>query len=45
MCIEQRKRQCKYLDLDNCVEFDDQWSSHSGDADIVGMIENKKVDT
>ena len=35
----------KYLDLDNCIEFDDQWSSHSGDADIVGLIQNKKVDT
>ena len=33
----------KYLDLNDCVEFDNQWKFHSGDSDIVGLKANKKV--
>lgn len=41
--LKTSKKLRKYLDVDNGEEFDNQWSSHSGTPDIVGLLKSKPV--
>ena len=41
--LKTSKKLRKYLDVDDIETFDNQWTSHSGTPDIVGLLKSKPV--